>query len=111
MSSLPVTSSNSMPITMNSSNLTCGSGITLSNANSVSGTLTVNSSGNLMRNDQNTIHTFSKDSLENIIKEFYAGKYTRKYVEVYLDFMVMNAMLDNLEYLEYKVSLDKELPK
>ena len=52
---------------------------------------------------------FSKPGLEEKIKEFQAGKYTRRYIEVYLEFMLLNAMLDNLEYLEYKTTLDKGL--
>ena len=113
MSTVP---NNSIPITSGSVNIIPswtgnGGGITLSNSNSVTGTLSVNGSGNLVWSNGNSVHTFSKESLENVITEFRTGKYTRRYVEVYLEFMVLNALLNNLEYLEYKVSLDKELDK
>lgn len=86
--------------------------LTLGNSNGVSTTITADGNGNLRwgATVDGAIyknHIFSKPDLEEKIKQFHLGKYTRKYMEVYLDFMVMNAMLDNLEYLEYKVSLDK----
>lgn len=100
-------------------NNTFGSGVT------TSGPFTFSSSGgsniltsvsgsiNAMPIIANTIDqtniTFSKEVLEYKIEQFRAGKYTYKYMEVYLEFMLMNALLDNLEYLEYKLSLDKEL--
>lgn len=114
MASVPVTSANmsTTVVTDGSYNLTLGnsSGITLSNANSVSGVLSVGSDGNLMWNHSNVM-TFSKDTLDGIFKGLKAEKYTRRYAEVYLEFMFLNSMLDNLEYLEYKAALDKELPQ
>lgn len=115
---------NSVPVTVSSSgswsfsdNTTISGPITLSSSNGVSTTVSADGNGNIRiggsidGGNLYTTHTFSKPSLDEKIKEFLAGKYTRKYIETYLDFMVMNAMLDNLEYLEYKVSLDKELPQ
>lgn len=93
-------------------------GITLSNGSGVSTTVTADGNGNLLwgasADRTNSIyksHVFSKHTLEEKIQEFNAGKYTRRYMEVYLEFMLLNAMLDNLEYLEYKTTLDKGLNK
>lgn len=100
------TSGNSFPVAVNCDN-TLNGALTLGSSGGVatdgSGHLRWGASvdGTIYKN-----HTFSKPGLEEKIKEFQAGKYTRKYIETYLDFMVMNAMLDNLEYLEYKANLD-----
>jgi len=120
MTAIPITGNGSLTIPVTSG--TCNdnivfsnnNGITLSNSSGVSTTIVADGSGNLRWGATADAavyksHTFSKPGLEEKIKEFHAGKYTRKYIETYLDFMVMNAMLDNLEYLEYKVSLDKGL--
>ena len=103
-------------IVFNSSNTTCNGGLTLASTNGVATTIRADGNGNLVwrgsMDGTNSVYksvTFSKSGLEEKLKEFQAGKYTRKYIETYLDFMVMNAMLDNLEYLEYKASLDKGL--
>jgi hypothetical protein len=88
--------------------------LVLAGPNGVSTTIAADGRGNLklggtVDGSLYKNYTFSKVDLDEKIKQFHAGKYTRKYMEVYLDFMVMNAMLDNLEFLEYKVALDKEL--
>jgi len=114
MSSIPTnnTSGSGAIITFNENTTSGNAGITLSSVNGVSTTISANGSGGLhFGGTTQTNITFSKEMLADKIKQFHAGKYTRKYMEIYLDFMVMNAMLDNLEYLEYKVSLDKELPQ
>ena len=78
---------------------------------SAGSTLVSNGSGNLVwapsYSDNHNV-TFSKQNLEQLFKEFQSGKYTRRYMEVYLEFMVLNAMLDNLTYLEYKQLMSKE---
>jgi hypothetical protein len=51
--------------------------------------------------------SFSKDTLGQVFEELKRGKYTRRYIEVYLDFMFLNSMLNNLEYLEYKTKLEE----
>ncbi len=53
-------------------------------------------------------HNFSKSILEQKIKEYKAEKYTKKYIQTYLEFMFLNGMIDNLGYLEYKNVLAKE---
>jgi hypothetical protein len=52
--------------------------------------------------------SFSKYILKQKIKEFHTGKFTKQYIRVYLDFVHLNGVIDNLEYLEYKEELDKE---
>ncbi len=113
---LPITgiTAGSSSNTFTFSDNTTSHGLTLSNGSGISTLITADGNGNLRWGasvDGTTYksHTFSKLILEEKIKEFQAGKYTRRYVEVYLEFMLLNAMLDNLEYLEYKTTLDKEL--
>jgi hypothetical protein len=85
-------------------------GVTTSSGLSGS-SLTYNGAGNLVwapsYTDNHNV-TFSKQNLEQLFREFQSGKYTRRYMEVYLEFMVLNAMLDNLTYLEYKQLMSKE---
>jgi hypothetical protein len=52
--------------------------------------------------------SFSKSILKQKIKEFHAGKFTKQYIKVYLDFVHLSGIIDNLEYLEFKEELDKE---
>ena len=52
--------------------------------------------------------SFSKSILKQKIKEFHTGKFTEQYIKIYLDFVHVNGVIDNLEYLEYKEQLDKE---
>jgi hypothetical protein len=51
--------------------------------------------------------TFSKNILKQRINEFEGGKYTRRYMETYLDFVHMSGMISNLDYLEFKGILKK----
>jgi hypothetical protein len=44
---------------------------------------------------------FSKGILKEKIKQFKLGKYTEKYIKTYLDFILMEGIIDNLEYLEF----------
>ncbi len=46
--------------------------------------------------------TFSKPTLKLRVQEFRAGKYTKRYIEAYLEFMVLSGMVNNLDYLEFK---------
>ena len=48
---------------------------------------------------------FSKSSLRDHMTGYQAGKYTKKYVEVYLEFCCISGFISNLEYLEYKAKL------
>lgn len=48
---------------------------------------------------------FSRDILETRMLEFKSGKYTKRYIEAYIEFMVLSGMVSNLEYLEYKNEL------
>jgi len=52
--------------------------------------------------------SFSKSILERHFEEYSAGKYTTKYMEVYLNFMHLSGYINNLEYLEYQPRLVKE---
>lgn len=45
---------------------------------------------------------FSKNTLKLKIAEYFGGKYTPKYIQNYLEFMHINGMITNLDYLEYK---------
>lgn len=45
---------------------------------------------------------FSKGNLKLKIAEYFGGKYTERYIQNYIEFMVINGMLSNLEYLEFK---------
>lgn len=115
--SIPTNHSSTSGANITFSDMNAGpTSLVLSSANGVSTTVSANGSGGITLSGSSAgavyqSHTFSKPDLEEKIKQFQAGKYTRRYVEVYLDFMLMNAMLDNLEYLEYKVQLDRELPQ
>lgn len=51
--------------------------------------------------------SFSKGILRRRLNEYWSGKYTQKYIEVYLEFIHLSGMIDNLEYLEFKNALDK----
>lgn len=51
---------------------------------------------------------FSKTILKRKLLEFEAGKYTKRYIETYLEFMHLNGLVSNLEYLEFKETLAKE---
>lgn len=52
--------------------------------------------------------SFSKSILNLKINEFRAGKYSKHYIETYLDFVHMEGVIDNLTYVEYKEKLSKE---
>jgi hypothetical protein len=54
------------------------------------------------------VERFSKSLLRMRLQEFYGGKYTRRYIESYLDFMHLSGMVNNLEYLEFKNMLSAE---
>ena len=51
---------------------------------------------------------FSKGSLKRKMLEYKAGKYTKRYIETYLEFMHLNGIVDNLDYLEFKTLLTQE---
>jgi len=52
--------------------------------------------------EQEFRETFSKSILKLRIAEYVGGKYTKRYIQTYLDFMVLSGMVNNLEYLEFK---------
>ena len=52
--------------------------------------------------------TFSKGILKMRMQEYFGGKYTKKYIDTYLEFMVLSGMVNNLEYLEFKGILARE---
>lgn len=93
-----------------------GASITLANQNWTTsgsgGVLTSDTNGNLVWSGGSGASclnvSLSKQNFEQILKEFATGKYTLRYVQIYLEFMVLNAVIDNLEYLEYKQLLSKE---
>jgi len=41
------------------------------------------------------------------IEEYKTGKYSKKYIEVYLDFVHLEGVIDNLQYLELKKELQE----
>jgi hypothetical protein len=43
----------------------------------------------------------SKGILKEKIKQFKLGKYTEKYIRTYLEFVLMEGVIDNLSYLEF----------
>lgn len=51
---------------------------------------------------------FSKSTLKNGIQGYLAGKYTKRYIEAYLEFMHLSGWISNLEYLEFKTAITKE---
>jgi nitrous oxidase accessory protein NosD len=63
--------------------------------------------GNTQWGYMSNIVNFSKVTLDNVFEELKRGKYTRKYADVYLEFMFLNSFLNNLEYLEYKTKLEE----
>lgn len=52
--------------------------------------------------------TFSKGTLRMGIQGYHAGKYTQRFIEVYLEFMHLSGYINNLEYLEFKNKIIKE---
>ena len=52
--------------------------------------------------------SFSKGILKIRMQEFFGGKYTKRYIETYLEFMHLSGMINNLDYLDFKNSLAKE---
>lgn len=48
---------------------------------------------------------FSNEILKEHFMGYQSGKYTKKYMEVYLEFYHLSGYLSNLDYLEYKVKL------
>jgi hypothetical protein len=58
--------------------------------------------------EQEYRESFSKSILRQRIAEFQGGKYTKRYMETYLDFVHMSGMISNLDYLEFKAILMKE---
>lgn len=51
---------------------------------------------------------FSRSIAQSKIDEYKVGKYTKKYIEAYIDFVHLEGVIDNLEFLEFKNIL-KEL--
>jgi hypothetical protein len=45
--------------------------------------------------------TFSKSMIKDKIEQFKLGKYTDKYIRTYLEFVLMEGIIDNLTYLEH----------
>jgi hypothetical protein len=52
--------------------------------------------------------TFSKGMLKMRMQEYQGGKYTKRYIDAYLEFMHLSGMISNLDYLEFKNILLKE---
>lgn len=52
--------------------------------------------------------SFSKGTLRTRMIEYRAGKLTKRYIEVYLEFIVLSGMISNLDYLEFREVLAKE---
>jgi hypothetical protein len=66
-------------------------------------------SDNLLRKvEEEAMYTkhFSKSILNTKIEEFNAGKYTKRYIQTYLDFTHLEGIIDNLQYLEFKSKLE-----
>lgn len=56
------------------------------------------------------VKTFSKAMVDAKIQEYKNGKFSKKYIETYIDFAHFEGVIDNLKYMEYKNEL-KELEK
>src|ERR1035437_6636011 len=52
--------------------------------------------------------TFSKGMLRMRMQEYQGGKYTKRYIDAYLEFMHLSGMINNLDYLQFKNILLKE---
>lgn len=52
--------------------------------------------------ESNTFKHFSVSILKDKIAEYKSGKYTEKYIRTYLDFVHLEGIIDNLQYLELK---------
>lgn len=46
---------------------------------------------------------------EEKIKQFKLGKYTEKYIKTYLDFILLEGIIDNLQYLEYLKEIEEKV--
>jgi hypothetical protein len=51
---------------------------------------------------------FSKRILFERLKEYYAGKYTKRYIDTYLEFCHLSGFISNLDYLDIKDKMSKE---
>ncbi|MGH7974775.1 MAG: hypothetical protein ACREBR_04570 [bacterium] len=52
--------------------------------------------------------SFSKSILLEKLVQYYAGKYTRKYIDTYIEFCHLGGYLTNLDYLDIKEKMSKE---
>lgn len=51
---------------------------------------------------------FSKSVLLEKLVQYYAGKYTKRYIETYIEFCHLSGYLSNLDYLDIKEKMSKE---
>ena len=51
---------------------------------------------------------FSKSILLEKLVQYYAGKYTKRYIDAYLEFCHLSGYLSNLDYLDIKDKMSKE---
>jgi hypothetical protein len=51
---------------------------------------------------------FSKSLLLDKLTQYYAGKYTRRYIDAYLEFCHLSGYLSNLDYLDIKENMSKD---
>lgn len=58
--------------------------------------------------DRRYDEAFSKGILLQRLKEYYAGKYTKRYIETYLDFCHLSGYISNLDYLDIKGKMSGE---
>lgn len=58
--------------------------------------------------DQEFRETFCKTTLRMNIQGYFAGKYTKRYIDTYLEFMHLSGWISNLDYLDFKNSLAGE---
>ena len=52
--------------------------------------------------------SFSKSILLEKLVQYYAGKYTKRYIDTYLEFCHLSGYLNNLDYLDIKEKMSKE---
>ena len=53
--------------------------------------------------------TISKSIAKEKIKQFKLGKYTEKYIRTYLEFILMEGIIDNLSYREYLKEIGEKI--
>lgn len=57
------------------------------------------------RQEACTTKRFSPSILNEKLEEYKAGKYTDKYIRTYLDFVHLEGIIDNIQYLELRKGL------